>query len=118
MRFAGLLIPVVLAASASAGAVGSPVSLIASPARLALGAPGSGTVEVTNTGRDPVVVDVARAGFALDLRGHPQLVPRAGRWVVVRPARHRAYPGKFAAHHQRVAHRHARPRQDTHSGSR
>jgi hypothetical protein len=46
---------------------------------------------VTNTGRRPVVVDVQRAGFALDLRGQPRIERAAKRsarsWIMVRPHR-------------------------------
>jgi hypothetical protein len=47
---------------------------------------------VTNSGASRVVVDVTRAGFALDLRGRPRIVRRAAarsaaRWLTFRPRR-------------------------------
>ena len=68
-------VPALLAlASASAGASGArpPVALTASPAHLELAGTGRATVRVTNSGTNPVVLDVRRAGFALDLRGRPE----------------------------------------------
>ncbi len=73
----GVLVPVLLAlASASAGASGArpPVALTASPAHLELAGTGRATVRVTNSGTNPVVLDVRRAGFGLDLRGRPKIV--------------------------------------------
>lgn len=58
-----------LAASAVAGAARPPVALISSPAHVALAGSAKSPLSVTNSGADPVVVDVARAGFSLDLRG-------------------------------------------------
>jgi hypothetical protein len=45
---------------------------------------------VTNSGTRRVLVDVSRAGFALDLRGRPRIVGRrvarsAARWITLRP---------------------------------
>jgi hypothetical protein len=60
-------------------------------------------VQVTNSGIRPVVVDVSRAGFMLDLRGRPRIVPRgrdpraAVSWVTVRPARLSIPPSGTAA---------------------
>jgi hypothetical protein len=59
---------------------------------VALEGSGATGIRVTNPGRRPVVVDVRRAGFALDLRGRPRVVPRgavrtAERWLTLRPAR-------------------------------
>jgi hypothetical protein len=90
----GSALALTLLASASAGASsGAPPStaLTASPAHVQLDGAERTTVHVTNPGRQRVVVDVSRAGFALDLRGRPQIVAvsRARRtaapWLAVRP---------------------------------
>jgi hypothetical protein len=51
---------------------------------------GTATIRVTNSGNRPAVVDVRRAGFALDLRGRPKIVPTARSsaqsWISARPA--------------------------------
>ena len=62
-------------AFAGAGTALPPVSLIASPSRVSLAGAARQTIQVTNSGRATVVADVARAGFALDLRGRPRIVP-------------------------------------------
>jgi hypothetical protein len=84
---------VLLLASASAGAsrVRPPVALSASPAHVRLVGAGQAQVRVTNPGVERVIVDVKRAGFALDLRGRPRIVgtsgPRrsAAPWLSLRP---------------------------------
>lgn len=64
------------------------LSLVAEPARVQLDGPGSETIQVANRGSSAVVLDVQRAGFALDLRGRPKIVPAArAAWLSVRPAR-------------------------------
>ncbi len=86
-----------LAAPALAGAASpSPVALIASPSRVALNGSGRAPVTVTNSGDGPVVVDVARAGFALDLRGRPRAVSRRSSWLAVGPSRLTLAPGAAA----------------------
>ncbi len=79
-----------LAAPALApGAAREPASLAiaAWPARVVVQAPGRTTIHVDNPGRDPVVVDAAPSGYALDARGRPRV--RSARvsqaWLVVRP---------------------------------
>lgn len=73
------------------------VSLVARPARVQLDGPGSQTVQLTNRGSAPVVLDVQRAGFALDLRGRPKIVPAArAAWLSVRPKRVVIAAGKAA----------------------
>jgi hypothetical protein len=64
--------------SASVGGGRSPVALSVSPARIALGAPASRTIELRNLGAERVVVDVARTsvGRRVETRG----------WVSIRPA--------------------------------
>lgn len=99
-RAAGLslLALVLVPATAGAGTAGPPLGLTASPARVALAGAGHATVRVANPGRIPVVVDVSRAGFSLDLRGRPKVVPRWGprasaSWLTVRPRRFVLGPG-------------------------
>jgi hypothetical protein len=92
LRVAGLVLLLALA-PASAGASGArpPVALTASPAHVELAGSGRATVRVTNSGTSRVVLDVRRAGFALDLRGEPKIVEQgAGRrsaasWLGFRP---------------------------------
>jgi hypothetical protein len=87
----------ILAASAAAGAARPPVALIASPAHLALAGSARVPLTVTNSGTDPVVVDVARAGFVLDLRGRPRAAARRSSWLVVAPRQLSLAPGATAA---------------------
>ena len=80
-----------------ASTVRPPVSLIASPSHVALAGAARQTIKVTNSGREAVVIDVARAGFALDLRGRPRIVPgRRQAWLTVRPLRLAIGPGVTA----------------------
>jgi len=97
-----VLVLVLLAlASASAGASGlrPPVALTASPAHVDLAGTGRATVRVTNSGTHPVVLDVRRAGFALDLRGRPKIVSQhdvgrtAAAWLGLRPRTLSLKPG-------------------------
>jgi hypothetical protein len=91
-----------LHAPASAGAwAGSghpfarpPISLVASPAYVSLTGAGREEVTVTSSGRQPVVVEVARAGYALDLRGRPRVGRLRASWLGVRPRRARIAPGE------------------------
>ena len=99
-RAAGLALAtvVLVPASAGAGTTRPPLALTATPAHVALAGSGQATVRVTNAGLSPVVVDVARAGFSLDLRGRPKVVPRGGPrasvpWLTVRPGRFVLRPG-------------------------
>jgi len=84
-----------LLAPASAGASGPPkASLAVSPPRVAIVGRASSTISVTNRGAERLVVDVGRAGFALDLRGRPKIVPRpAAAWLTTRPQRLLLAPG-------------------------
>jgi hypothetical protein len=77
---------------AAAGTTGASrsIALAASPARVNVEGSATATVRVSNSGRQATVVEVRRAGFALDLRGRPRIV-RAGKrsaqsWITVRPA--------------------------------
>lgn len=73
---AALAVLVLALAPASAGASGTrkPVALTAAPAHVVLAGTARAAVRVTNLGTERVVVDVARAGFALSLRGRPRIV--------------------------------------------
>jgi hypothetical protein len=80
-----------------AAAVVASFALTASPSRVEL--PGSGTqiVEVRNRGAAPIVLDATRAGFTLDLSGHPRVIPVApAAWLSVRPKRVALAPGATA----------------------
>ena len=82
----------------TAAAAVAALALTASPARVALAGAGTATVEVTNHGRQPVVLEVSRAGFALDLRGRPRIVRAATpTWLAVAPRRVAIAPGTSAA---------------------
>ena len=70
-----------------------PVSLVASPARVSMVGAARQAVTVTSFGRQPVVVEVARAGYALDLRGRPRVARSRSSWISVRPRRARIVPG-------------------------
>jgi hypothetical protein len=80
-----------LALVPSTGAARPPVALVATPSHLVLQGNARAAVRVTNSGARPVVVDVSRAGFALNQRGRP-LIARTGgarsaaRWLTFRPA--------------------------------
>lgn len=74
------------------------VSLVAVPAHVQLDGAGAETVQVANRGAAPVVVDVTRAGFALDLRGRPRVIRAApGRWLRFTPRRLAIAPGGSAS---------------------
>jgi hypothetical protein len=98
----GLVTLTLVPASASASAERPPVALTASPAHVALAGSGRTTVRVTNAGTSQVVVDVIRAGFALDLRGRPRIVGRdavarsAADWLRLRPRSLVLKPGASA----------------------
>jgi hypothetical protein len=92
-RAAGLaLAAVVLVPASTAGTARPPLALTATPAHVSLSGSERSVIRVTNAGGNPVVVDVARAGFSLDLRGRSRVVRRggdrsAGPWLTVRPRR-------------------------------
>jgi hypothetical protein len=88
-----------LASVPGAGAARPPLALSASPTRLAVGAGSWSTVRVTNAGRSSVVVDVAAAGLALDVRGRPRIAADegAGRWLVLAPHRLALQAGRSAS---------------------
>ena len=86
-------------ASAGASVARPPVSLVASPSHVTLVGKARQTIRITDSGTERVVVDVVRAGFALDLRGRPKIVARqagsrpAASWLRVRPRRLAIAPG-------------------------
>lgn len=86
-------------ASASTSTARPPIALSASPARVTLQGSGQAAIQVRNTGTTPVVVDVARAGFRLDLRGRPRIAPPnpGARWLTLRPRRLPLAPGANAS---------------------
>jgi hypothetical protein len=100
MIAAAALAAAALLAPASAGAGGPPrppASLAVSPPHVALVGRASSTVRVSNPGAQPVVVEVQRAGFGLDLRGRPRIVGRAASgWLRFRPQRLVLGPGATA----------------------
>jgi hypothetical protein len=95
-----LVLAAALVPGAAAAAVGGgdadlarpPLGLTAAPAHVSLDGTGSASVRISNPGNGPVSVDLARAGFALDLRGAPKIVAHGARraatsWLTLRPAR-------------------------------
>lgn len=66
-------------ASAGTSAADPSLALTATPARVTLHGSGQAVVQLRNTGITPVVVDVARAGFRLDLRGRPRVAAPGAR---------------------------------------
>jgi len=64
------------------------LALSASPARVELVGAERRTIRLRNGGASPVMVEVGRAGYALDLRGRPRLSPGApAPWLRLAPAR-------------------------------
>jgi len=90
---AALLVP----ASAGASSPRPQASLAVSPPRVALVGKASSTISVTNRGAESLVVDIGRAGFALDLHGRPRIARRpAATWLTMRPQRLLLAPGATA----------------------
>ena len=94
-----LLVPAEAGTSAARPARRPPVALTASPAHVTLRGSARTTVRLANVGASAVVVDVTRAGFALDLRGRPEVVARANSraasgWLTLRPRRLALRPGQ------------------------
>jgi len=86
---------IALALAAAAGVAAPAVtSLSVSPPRVVLA--GAGQMSLRVAASRPVPVEAAPAGFALDLRGRPRIVPTAAggaaRWLTVRPRRFVAGP--------------------------
>jgi hypothetical protein len=100
-RFFRTLVFLLALASAPAGASAArpPVALTAAPAHVELSGAARATVKVTNSGSKRVVVDMSRAGFALDLRGRPKIVAAsdvsrsAAGWLSLRPRSIALRPG-------------------------
>jgi hypothetical protein len=97
-----LLTVALASAAAAASATSQPVALTASPSRVWLAGSGATVIRVTNSGRRPIVVGARLAGFALDLRGRPRIVPSDGpraadRWLDLRPRRLELRPGRSAS---------------------
>jgi len=101
------LLFVFVPASASAGAdaktpsAGPAASLSVSPSRVRLVPGAHGTLRVTNSGTRTLVVVAGPAGYALDLRGRPQIIGRgrprgAAGWISLRPSRLVLAPGATA----------------------
>lgn len=104
IRLAGAVVAcaVLVPAAAGTSTARSPVALTAWPARVVLDGTGRATVRIANSGTHSVVLDVRRAGFALDVRGRPRIVPRGGprtadAWISLRPGSLTLRPGKTAA---------------------
>jgi hypothetical protein len=93
------------AASIPGAAAGGGIGLSASPLRLTLRGAAAAAITVRNPGRQPLLVDVSRAGFARSLRGKPRV--RSARdgaaWLRVRPKRIRIAAGSKAVLHVRSA---------------
>jgi hypothetical protein len=88
------MIAAVSGATALHVAAPGPASLAASPARVTLTGTASKPIRVTNSGGRAAIVDVAPAGFALDLRGRPKIVRAAPLRLDVRPRRIDLRPGE------------------------
>jgi hypothetical protein len=71
------------------------IALTVSPARVDLIGNGTATLRIANAGTTTAVMDVARSGFALDLRGRPRIVTAASSgWLSFSPARLWVAPGR------------------------
>jgi hypothetical protein len=84
------------AGSVGEGGARPPVSLVASPAHVALAGAARQVVTVASTGSRPVVLEVVKAGYGLDLRGRPRVLRRLRSWISVRPRRLAIAPGQHA----------------------
>ncbi len=97
-----LLCLVLVPAAAGTSIRRPPIALTASPSHVLLEGSSRATIHVTNFGARRVVVDVSRAGFALDVRGRPRIPlraePRAAvSWLAVRPRTLALAPGQTKA---------------------
>jgi hypothetical protein len=86
-------------AEASASTARPPIALSASPVRVTLVGSGQAVIQVRNTGATAAVVEVARAGFRLDLRGRPRIAPPSpgAGWLTLQPRRLALAPGTTAS---------------------
>jgi len=84
------------AASIPGAAAGGGIALSASPLRLTLRGASAAAITVRNPGRETLLVDVARAGFARSLHGKPRVRPARGAapWLRFRPSRFRIRAGE------------------------
>ena len=94
-----------VAASLPGAATGRGIGLSASPLRVTLRGSAVKAVTVRNPGRQTLIVDVSRAGFARSLHGGPRVRPARGTsgWLRFRPKRLRVAPGGKALLHVRAA---------------
>jgi hypothetical protein len=84
------------------GAARPPLALTATPAKVSIAGSGRAIVRVANPGTSPLVVEAARAGFSLDLRGRPKIVAHrrertAASWLTMQPGRFVLAPGSSRA---------------------
>jgi hypothetical protein len=97
-----ILVLALASAPAGASAARPRVALSASPAHVELAGSARTTLRIRNAGGERVVVDVTRAGFALDLRGRPKIVTQArssrsaAAWLGLRPRGLALAPGGTA----------------------
>ncbi len=101
MRGGALAAALAALASLPVGAAAVPppsLGLAVWPARATVVGGQTQVIHVRNGGVRPVVVDASAAGFSLDLRGTPRIVPAVGaaRWLAVRPRSIRVAPGATA----------------------
>jgi hypothetical protein len=89
------------AASIPGAAAGGGIGLSASPLRLTLRDASAAAITVRNPGREALLVDVSRAGFARSLHGKPRVRPARGSapWLRFRPSRFRIRTGEKAVVH-------------------
>jgi hypothetical protein len=98
MTLLASLLPLMLIVPTSVGTTRPSLRLTASPAHVTLNGSARTAVRVSNSGSSTVLVDVRRAGFALDLRGRPRIVAsatirRESSWLTVRPHSFTLRPG-------------------------
>jgi hypothetical protein len=94
-----------VAASPPGAATGRGIGLSASPLRVTLRGSAVAAVTVRNPGRQALVVDVSRAGFARSLHGRPRIRTARGTsaWLRFRPQRLRVAAGGKAVLRVRAA---------------
>jgi hypothetical protein len=91
------------AASIPGAAAGRGIGLSASPLRLTLRGASGASITVRNPGRQPLLVNVSRAGFGRSLHGKPRVRQAHGSvaWLQLRPKRIRLRAGGKAVLHVR-----------------
>lgn len=82
----------------AAAALLAVAALSASPERVTLTGGAAASLELTNHGAAPLVVEARPGGVVLDVRGRPRLVARPGaaRWLSIRPRLVSLAPGATA----------------------